>query len=139
MNTFRHSRKSRRNATSRKRWLPTLFPSILSAMIHTLYLTFHKIRKLKLSVFRDFQPRVHERERKKMLKTVIFLLETRYRKILAKLLRVSSEKQRKQAKGKNMIKKKLYKEKKTPTARFEHLLCEESAPRGYAVAEWLAR
>ena len=80
-------------------------------MIHTLYLTFHKIRKLKLSVFRDFQPRVHERERKKMLKTVIFLLETRYRKILAKLLRVSSEKQRKQAKGKKYDQKEIVQRK----------------------------
>ena len=92
-------------------------------MIHTVYLTFHTIRNLKLSVFRDFQPWVHERERKKMLKTVIWL-ETRYRKILAKLLRVSSEKQGNKPKGKNMIKNEIVQRKekthgeiRTPLAR----------------------
>ena len=47
METYRWNRKSRRDEPSWKRWPPTLVLSILSAMIHTVYVTFHTRRNLK--------------------------------------------------------------------------------------------
>ena len=43
MKTYRQSRKSRRDEPSWKRWPPTLVLTILSAVIHTVYVTFHTI------------------------------------------------------------------------------------------------
>ena len=74
----------------------------------------------------DFQPRVHERERKKNAKDSYFGLETRYRKILAKLLRVSSEKQRKQAKGKKYDQKRNCAEKRKHPRRDSNTSCARS-------------
>ena len=47
MKTYRQSRKSKRDETFLKRRPPTLVLTILSAVIHTVYVTFHTIRNLK--------------------------------------------------------------------------------------------
>lgn len=68
-------------------------------------------KKLEIFSFQEFSTSSSSKGTRKNAKNGYFLLETRYRKILAELLRVSSENKGNKRKGKNMFKKEIVQRK----------------------------